>query len=213
MGPGGPGGFIDGLTPLPYAISFENLATATADALEVTVTDQLDVAKYDLATFSLGPITFGATFVPVPPGLTRFSTEVDLRPGRNILVGIDAALDAGTGIVTWKFTTLDPTTHQFPENPDQGFLPPNVTSPEGEGAVLFTVNLKPGFGVGTTVCNDARIVFDLNAPIDTPEFCNTIGAPGSRRRAARGAAGEPPGEPPCSPRRTAETASTTTATG
>ena len=40
------------------------------------------------------------------------------------------------------------------------------------------MSLKPGFGVGTTVCNDARIVFDFNAPIDTPEFCNTIGAPG-----------------------------------
>ena len=37
----------------------------------------------------------------------------------NILVGIDAALDAGTGIVTWKFTTLDPATHQFPEDPDR----------------------------------------------------------------------------------------------
>ena len=56
------------LTPLPYTISFENIATATADALEVTVTDQLDVAKYDLATFSLGPISFGDEFVPVPPG-------------------------------------------------------------------------------------------------------------------------------------------------
>ena len=43
--------------------------------------------------------------------------------------------------------------------------------------MLFAVSLKPGFGVGTTVCNDARIVFDFNAPIDTPAFCNTIGAP------------------------------------
>src|SRR5262249_5733207 len=60
---------------------------------------------------------------------------------------------------------------------DEGFLPPNVTQPEGEGAVLFTMKLKPGFPLGTTVCNDARIVFDFNAPIDTPTFCNTIGAP------------------------------------
>ena len=105
------------------------------------------------------------------PGLKSFSTEVDLRPGANILVGIDAALDTGTGIVTWKFTTLDPATHEFPEDAvEDGFLPPNVTSPEGEGAVLFTVSLKPGFGLGTTVCNNARIVFDFNAPIDTPEL-------------------------------------------
>ncbi len=176
-GPGGPGGFIDGVTPLSYAVTFENLATATGDAFEVTVTDQLDVAKYDLATFSLGPITFSDLSVLVPQGLQSFSTEVDLRPGVNILVGVDAALDKATGIVTWKFTTLDPATHEFPEDPEDGFLPPNVTSPEGEGEMLFTVSLKPGFGLGTTICNDASIVFDFNPAIITNEFCNTIGSP------------------------------------
>ena len=47
----------------------------------------------------------------------------------------------------------------------------------GEGEMLFTVSLKPGFGLGTTVCNDASIVFDFNPPIVTNEFCNTIGSP------------------------------------
>jgi hypothetical protein len=175
-GPGGPGAFIDGVAPLSYTVTYENIATATGDAFEVTVTDPLDVAKYDLDTFSLGPISFANKFVPVPAGLKSFSTEVD-APGVNILVGVDAALDTATGIVTWKFTTLDPATHQFPEDPVDGFLPPNVTSPEGEGEMLFTVSLKPGFGLGTTVCNDASIVFDFNPPIVTNEFCNTIGAP------------------------------------
>ncbi len=176
-GPGGPGGFIDGVTPLSYSVTFENVATATGDAFEVTVTDQLDLTKYDLDTFSLGPISFADKFVPVPPDLKSFSTEIDMRPGVNILVGIDAALDMATGIVTWKFTTLDPATHEFPEDPEDGFLPPNVKSPEGEGEMLFTVSLKPGFGLGTTVCNDASIVFDFNNPLLTNEFCNTIGAP------------------------------------
>jgi len=177
VGPGGPNGFVDGVTPVPYTVFFENLPTASADALEVTVTDQLDVTKYDLGTFSLGPISFGTTFVPVPPGLQSFSTAVDLRPGVDILVGIEAGLDTGTGTVTWKFTTLDPATGEFPENPDEGFLPPNVASPEGEGSVLFTVSPKPGLGLGTEICNDARIVFDLNAPIDTPVWCSVIGEP------------------------------------
>ena len=118
VGPGGPDGFIDGLTPLPYTILFENITTATGAAFEVTVTDQLDVAKYDLDTFSLGPISFGDTSCRCRPVSQSFSTEVDLRPGVNILVGIDAALDTGTGIVTWKFTTLDPATHEFPEDPE-----------------------------------------------------------------------------------------------
>ncbi|MEO6026645.1 MAG: right-handed parallel beta-helix repeat-containing protein, partial [Candidatus Binatia bacterium] len=86
VGPGGPGGFIDGMTPLSYSVTFENVKTATGDAFEVTVTDQLDMTKYDLDTFSLGSIAFADKFVPVPPGLKTFSTEVDLRPGVNILV-------------------------------------------------------------------------------------------------------------------------------
>ncbi len=176
-GPGRAGGFIDGVTPLGYTVTFENLATATGDAFEVLVTDQLDVAKYDLDTFSLGPISFADKSVLVPPGLKSFSTEVDMRPGVNILVGIDAALDTATGIVTWKFTTLDPATHEFPEDPEDGFLPPNVNSPEGEGEMLFTVSLKPGLGLGTTICNDASIVFDFNPPIVTNDFCSTIGEP------------------------------------
>ena len=98
----GPGGFIDGVTPLSYTVTYENLKTASGDAFEVTVTDQLDVAKYDLDTFSLGPISFADKFVPVPAGLKSFSTEVDMRPGVNILVGVDAALDTATGIVTWS---------------------------------------------------------------------------------------------------------------
>jgi CSLREA domain-containing protein len=176
-GPGGPGGYIDGVTPLNYTVTFENLKTATGDAFEVLVTDQLDVTKYDLDTFSLGPISFADRVVNVPPGLKTFSTEVDMRPGVSILVGIDAALDMATGLITWKFTTLDPATHEFPEEPEDGFLPPNVNSPEGEGEMLFTVSLKPGFGLGTTVCNDASIVFDFNPAIVTNEFCNTIGKP------------------------------------
>src|SRR5262249_20588222 len=173
----GPGGFIDGVTPLSYTITFENLKTASGDAFEVTVTDQLDVAKYDLDTFSLGPISFANKFVPVPSNLQSFSTEVDMRPGVNILVGINVALDKATGIVTWKFTTLDPATHKFPEDPVDGFLPPNANSPEGEAEMIYTVSLKPGFAVGTTVCNDASIVFDFNPAIVTNDFCNTIGAP------------------------------------
>jgi len=176
-GPGGAAGFIDGVAPLAYTVQFENVATASGDAFEVTVTDQLDTTKYDLDTFSFGDISFASKYVPVPPGQKSFSTEVDMRPAVNILVGVDAALDTVTGIVTWKFTTLDPETGEFPEEPEDGFLPPNVTSPEGEGEMLFFVSLKPGFGLGTTVCNDASIVFDFNEPIVTNEFCNTIGDP------------------------------------
>ena len=186
---------IDRLTPLPYADSFGTSRPPPPTRSRSTIlTDELDVAKNDLATFGLGPITFGTKFEPVPPVLTRFWTEVDLRPRRNILVGsTPRSTPAGDRHV--EVPTLDPATRQDPEKPDQGFLPPNVTSPTAKKP-SSAVNLKPA-GVDTTVCNDARIVFDLNAPIDTLEFSDTISAESRRvtRGATRSAAREPPMEP------------------
>jgi hypothetical protein len=52
-GPGGPGGFIDGVAPLSYAVTFENIKTASGDAFEVTVTDQLEVLAAETAADEL----------------------------------------------------------------------------------------------------------------------------------------------------------------
>ncbi len=176
-GPTGDQGYIDGVAPLPYAVFFENVQTATAAAQEVTVTDQLDAATLDLASFALGAITFGDTLVVPPPGVQTFTTDVDLRPGKDLIVRIEAGLDTQSGVVTWHLTSLDPATGELPEDPQAGLLPPNVTPPEGDGSVTFTVSAKASLPIGTEICNDARIVFDLNPFIDTPEWCNTIGTP------------------------------------
>src|SRR5581483_6959683 len=45
---------------------------------------------------------------------------------------------------------------------------------EGEGSVVFTVQPKAGLATGTAICNQASIVFDANAPIPTPQWCNSI---------------------------------------
>jgi len=53
-------------------------------------------------------------------------------------------------------------------------LMPNVKPPEGEGYVSFTVNTKPNLPSGTMIKNKASIVFDMNKPIITNEFVNTL---------------------------------------
>ena len=53
-------------------------------------------------------------------------------------------------------------------------LPPNVNAPEGEGYVTFSVNLKPGLKNGTQIKNKATIIFDVNEPIETNEYINTL---------------------------------------
>jgi hypothetical protein len=77
-------------------------------------------------------------------------------------------------LVTWRFTSLDPATGQLPEDPLLGFLPPNANPPEGEGSVLFSVMPKGGLGTGSEIRNQATIVFDVNPPIATNEWWNTI---------------------------------------
>jgi hypothetical protein len=178
VGPQGVGAerYISGDQPLPYAVYFENKPEATAPAQDVVITDQLDISKFDLSTFQLGPINFGDHTVTPPAGLSQWTTDVDMRPANNLIVRINAGLDQTTGLVTWTFTSLDPATMQTPEDPLAGFLPPNTeaNAPAGEGSVLFTVTPKQGLQTSTEIRNKARIVFDANSPIDTPVWLNTI---------------------------------------
>ena len=167
--------YLTGNEPFRYAIFFENQPSATAPAQEVAVTDQLDVSKFDLDTFQLGAISFGNGTVLTPPaGLSEWIADADLRPAKDLIVRVFAALDKNTGIVSWRFFSLDPATMLPTDDPLAGFLPPNQTAPEGDGAVTFTVETKPGLTTGTQVLNGARIVFDANAPIDTAQWLNTI---------------------------------------
>ena len=170
----GPERFITGLEPLRYAVHFENLATATAPAQEVVITDQLDATKLNLSTFSLDTIAFGATEVHPMPGMKVFTTDVDLRPANNLIVRVRAELNTTTGLLTYRLSSLDPATGLPPSDPLAGFLPPNVISSEGAGRVLFTVMPKAGLPTTTEIRNAARIIFDENDPIDTPEWVNTI---------------------------------------
>ena len=168
--------WVNGLEAARYEILFENKPQATAPAHEVVITDQLDLTRFDISTFSFGPVSFGdfAIAQPAPAGATEFTTDVDMRPTRNVIARLTGGLDATTGLLTWHFHSLDPATMLPSEDPDQGFLPPNVNAPEGEGTVSFVVDLQEGLSSGTEYRNKATIIFDLETPIVTPEWLNTI---------------------------------------
>jgi hypothetical protein len=159
---------------IPYSIRFENASTATAPAQQVVVSDPLNTALVDPATVSLDAITFGSIRIVPPPGLRSYATQVDLRPAKNLLVNVSAAVDLFTGVLSWYFSSIDPATGQPPINPLAGFLPANATPPEGEGSVLFTVMPRPGLAGGAQISNGASITFDENAPHLTPNWINTV---------------------------------------
>ena len=170
----GPDHYVLPGTTIPYMIAFENKPEATLPAQTVVVTDQLDTTTLDLDSFELGPIMVGNVTITPPAGLSTFSGGADLRPALDVLLKVDAGLDPGTGIVTWVFSTLDPLTSQLTEDPEAGFLPANTSPPAGDGQVNFTIKQRSGLATGTAIKNKARVVFDANAPIDTPEWVNTI---------------------------------------
>lgn len=162
-------GYTAGGTPLRYAILFSNLETATAPAQDVIITDQLDPLVDDLTTLAFGSVTFGSQLLSQAPGTTTFTTTSDLRPTNNLLVQVHAHLNVFTGLLTWRFTSLDPTTHQPPADPTAGFLPPG-----GEGSVFFTVMPKQNLATDTQIQNQATIVFDVNPPMSTQTWLNTL---------------------------------------
>jgi hypothetical protein len=172
----GPAHFVASDGALTYGIAFENVAEAGAAAASVVVTDTLDPARVDLSTFELGSIHFGDHAIEPPSGRSDFAADVDLRPEQDGLVRIEAGLDAGSGVATWRFTALDADTLQPCEDPLLGVLPRNQTPPEGQGWVFFQVRPVSGLVTGTTIQNQASIVFDVNDPILTDTVTNTLDA-------------------------------------
>ncbi len=174
--------FLNPTEPLKYVISFENLESASAAAQVVTIEDELDPDVFDLNTLVLGPVGFGEQTPLVPsPRPVAFEDTARVADALGVDVNVKATMDE-EGHLRWTFTSVDPSTGAFPEDPLAGFLPPNVNSPEGEGYVTFFVNIKSDLPHETVIANQASIVFDENAAILTQTWSNTLdkAAPQSR---------------------------------
>ncbi|MGC9197734.1 MAG: SBBP repeat-containing protein [Acidobacteriaceae bacterium] len=174
---GGPTG--DGSTshyvraiPLTYNVAFENQPTATAPAAQVVVTDQLDPTKVDLTTVQLTAFTFGTNILSVPPGAKNYNTLFSINS--SLSVRIQGSVSAQTGLLTWTFTSIDPSTGLPPTDPSVGFLPPDTDGVSGQGSVIFSVSPKAGDTTGTVISNMATVVFDANAPLSTQTWTNTL---------------------------------------
>ncbi len=175
IGPLGYGtqGFLQPIGPWPYTVAFENDGSVAAQ--DVTVTEQLS-ANLDWSTFQLGSFAFGSIHVNVPPGLTDYQTTVSYQnvdgTPLNVLVALN--FNAQTGLLTVTFTSLDPLTGQAPTGVFDGFLPPDDNNGIGEGYVQYTIDPRSGLATGTAINQQASVVFDTNAPINTAVVVNTI---------------------------------------
>lgn len=163
--------------PLAYTIRFENdpeLASASAQVVEIrhTLDDSVDPRDFRLGTFGFGNLTFN------PPANVSYYRQ---RLATADSIGVDIDVTAGLDIVRneafWIFTSIDPLTGTQPyTDPSAGFLPVNDSTGVGEGFVSFAIQASQDAQTGDRIDAQASIVFDINAPIDTPPIFNTIDA-------------------------------------
>ncbi|HEX3743418.1 MAG TPA: SBBP repeat-containing protein [Bryobacteraceae bacterium] len=173
-GPAGDGSVAQyvGVKPITYSVAFENEPTAALPAAQVVITDQLDSTKVDLSTVTLGAIAVGSNIITVPAGTNNFNTTQTLSSTLNLR--IQGSLNGDTGVLTWTFTSIDPSTGLPPSDPTVGFLPPDTDGIQGQGSVTFSLLPKSNVTTGTQITNQAVVVFDANGPIATPTWLNTI---------------------------------------
>lgn len=171
----GPLGWLRDDPLILYTVRFENRSTATAPAQEVSVTDVLS-PDLDWSTFQLVAIGFNDKLIDVPPG-RQSHTEIAQVGSDPNPVRVLAELNPDSGRLLLYLRSEDPVTRDLPDDPFAGFLPPNDSEHHGEGFIRFTVKPRAGLPDATRIRNQARIVFDVNEPIDTNETVNSIGFP------------------------------------
>lgn len=170
--------------PLTYTVQFENKPAATAPAQEIVITDTLD-SNLDLDTFELTEIAFGDKLFLLPAGLHHYEALIPLSFTNSLTgtwcdecvwVDVQAKLDFPTRKLTLTLTARDPLTGWFPEDPRLGLLYPEDGNARGRGHVSYTIAPRTDLSSGTEIRNRAKIVFDYNDPIVTPEVLNTLDA-------------------------------------
>ncbi len=114
--------------------------------------------------------------VDVPDNRAAYQTRLDLREKYGVFVDVIAGVNVASAEVFWELRSVDPATGDVPSNPLVGFLPPNAEG-SGQGFVSYTVKAKRAAETGTRIDAQARIVFDINEPINTPPISSVSPLP------------------------------------
>ena len=166
----------DKVQQVNYRIEFENDTTfATASAHVVEIKDTLNAKLFDLNSYAPTGIKIGDR-TEMLDGKPQFVRTIDMRPQINALAQVEGFYDKLKGIITYRFTSIDPMTMEPTDDIMQGVLPVNHDGKSGIGNVSYMVDLLKSFPDGTQIPNKASIIFDTNEPIATPLWVNTIDA-------------------------------------
>ncbi len=168
---GGPFVGID-VSHLQYKIEFENDPMfANASASIVSVENNLDGTVFDLSSYKPLALKIGNLNVSLPDEIS-FVKTVDLRPNINCILEIRHEYDEITGKSVWTYTSLDPSSLDIVSDSQQGFLPVNDSNGVGVGEIEYSIGIKAGISHNKALSNKAKIIFDDNDAIETPEWIN-----------------------------------------
>lgn len=171
--PSGSTYFKDDVKNMTYVINFENdPEKATAAAHDVYITDQLDLNRFDINSFKAGYVIAGSKIGKTPLNAQEYAWDIDMRPEMNLITRVSLSLDKQQGVAKWHFSSIDPSTDEPTTDVFGGFLPPNDENGNGQGCVMFSIDLKDELPDDVEVQNQAEIVFDYNDPILTPVWTN-----------------------------------------
>jgi len=162
---------------MEYNVRFENdpiFAVSSASSVLITIPIDDDVDPF---SFRLGTLGFGDKIIEPPSNVSYFQQRIDYSEDLGFELDVTAGLDVPNNKVFWLLETIDPVTGQPPSDPTAGFLPVNDTlTGSGEGFVNFTCKPKSNSLTGEVVQHQASIVFDVNDPLLTNTWMNTIDA-------------------------------------
>ena len=166
--------YVKGNEQFRYMITFENDKNATAPAKTVKVIDQIDTNVFDINSLQVISYGFGNNYHDILPGINEYSYDVNIPNDTHVFLRHAFDINNEEGILDWTFHSIDYFSQINTTNALAGFLPPNKSTPEGEGYVLFTIKLKQNLASGTIIKNSADIYFDYNEKIETPVWENQI---------------------------------------
>jgi hypothetical protein len=128
--------FLAESQPMSYTVDFENQPAATAAALQVAITNQLD-AGLDWKTVEFQEIAFAGLRLAVPAGQNHYEGRLPFagwtwnvsqgwhRGETPLMVDVKATVDTQTGLLLVALSCSDTNTGTFPADAYAGFLPPN----------------------------------------------------------------------------------------
>jgi len=118
-------------------------------------------------------VTIGLETFPIRSHELQGSVVLPIANAADVVVRVEWRIE-NDGQLVCNLLALDATSGDPPADPRDGFLPPNVSPPEGEGAIFFSVAPRRGAVEGVAIANMASIVFDSNDVIITNAVSNTV---------------------------------------